>query len=1066
MRLSQVHCRLERVITLPVIGTAAFVDGTPVRIRIHEEGVTLSHQNYAALCRQPGFDDAEWLTAAVGSDAYLAEVMSTGSSVVLRVLTFAGVELWTGARDIGLDDLALAALRRMNRRIGSVADALLWLQEELCLDGPDPCLVIDAGGSTQSAAAGFRVIGATITADVRLNEGVLLFERFGRRALRQTGTALLVRGQIRTVDAQRASALSAEDLAELQRKSASDNAYLAIWREYNELERSAAVAAAERFGSAAYDRRWRRADGRWEFTLVQSRAADAFRAAIGDATVGLEAGEGVAYDGTVKTRDEGSGIVLGEALVTATGSILIRPDDSREGLPPPPRGMIAGAFTLDKARLDRRDAAQQATSEPRTFPVQQLTRILADQPLAPVGRQVRHSPLSQKVIEILGGPPTDAQRDAIDVAINSQDLTVIQGPPGTGKTRVIAAIQARLAEIQKDTSALKNRVLLTSYQHDAVGNLVQAANDGRLPAVKLGRRNDPLDAAEVSAWASDLGRRLDRRYVDDEIHQFAMARRELMDRSAAYRLQPLDVDESVRLLTWISERADVVSFEVAHEAMRLARTVRQRLGSGSTEHSQAVAAKAVRALRVSLEGYLDDGPSTAAAAYKAPEVFPMLNDAQRRALERATGTSRPSPELLAELQLIRSSVLDAVFDARARAAIVATMPAVEGLLARAQGYADERAESALGAVERTVEQFRRAIVQEPEALRRSLEAHTRVLAATCQQSVSSAMRGVQSAPFDTVIIDEAARANPLDLMIPMTLATGRVVLVGDHRQLPQLLDDDLVPQLSSRHDGTAIEAVLSRSLFERLFTKLRDHQIRDGQRRVVTLDRQFRMHPLLGSFVNEQFYLPHGEAVHNGNSDPLAFSHQLPQYKGSACGWIDVPHTKGPESRGSSTSRAVEANVIVRELAEAVAEPGDHTFGVITFYKGQEEALWTAMVEAGLAVAGAHGHELNPSAPTLWTDRGTPRVRIGTVDAFQGREFDVVYLSTTRSNKPRHRGGRSYGFLVLPNRLCVAMSRQRRLLIAVGDAEMFTCEEGRELVPSLRAFHDLTGGEHGFRRSA
>lgn len=44
------------------------------------------------------------------------------------------------------------------------------------------------------------------------------------------------------------------------------------------------------------------------------------------------------------------------------------------------------------------------------------------------------------------GALTAEQRQAIDLAVNTPDIVVIQGPPGTGKTKVITAIQARLAE--------------------------------------------------------------------------------------------------------------------------------------------------------------------------------------------------------------------------------------------------------------------------------------------------------------------------------------------------------------------------------------------------------------------------------------------------------------------------------------------------------------------------------------------------------------------------------------------------------------------------------------------
>ena len=107
--------------------------------------------------------------------------------------------------------------------------------------------------------------------------------------------------------------------------------------------------------------------------------------------------------------------------------------------------------------------------------------------------------------------------------------------------------------------------------------------------------------------------------------------------------------------------------------------------------------------------------------------------------------------------------------------------------------------------------------------------------------------------------------------------------------------------------------------------------------------------------------------------------------------------TREPERKaGTSISRPTEAEVIVRELSSGLQASTDLTFGVITFYSGQVTAIWEAMVGAGLAVRrGNSAFDLNPSIPWLRTERGLPRVRIGSVDAFQGREFDVVFLSTT-----------------------------------------------------------------------
>jgi superfamily I DNA and/or RNA helicase len=51
---------------------------------------------------------------------------------------------------------------------------------------------------------------------------------------------------------------------------------------------------------------------------------------------------------------------------------------------------------------------------------------------------------------------------------------------------------------------------------------------------------------------------------------------------------------------------------------------------------------------------------------------------------------------------------------------------------------------------------------------------------------------MKSDPFSTVIVDEAARANPLDLNIPLTSAKRRVILVGDHQQLPPYVPHDIL----------------------------------------------------------------------------------------------------------------------------------------------------------------------------------------------------------------------------------------------------------------------------------
>ena len=212
-----------------------------------------------------------------------------------------------------------------------------------------------------------------------------------------------------------------------------------------------------------------------------------------------------------------------------------------------------------------------------------------------------------------------------------------------------------------------------------------------------------------------------------------------------------------------------------------------------------------------------------------------------------------------------------------------------------------------------------------------------------------ALEGIE---FDTVVIDEAARANPLDLFVPMAMARRRIILVGDHRQLPHLVQRELEDELISRQSLTEAQAkAYEQSLFERLVKQLREQEKVDNIKRVVMLDTQYRMHPRLGDFISKQFYESEGLDVLHSGRPAQDFVHTIPGYQGKCAAWLDVPLQDGKEKfLKPGYERRAEAISIAKEVKRIADSCGPSlSIGVISFYRAQCDLILDALADEGLA---------------------------------------------------------------------------------------------------------------------
>ena len=994
---------------------------------------------------------------------------------------------------IGVDEKLVADIERQLARRFSVQAARTWLAEQLFIppaaagQQTRALLIGRPDGQTQTKPV-FRILGSRYALDVQQeNQGGWQAFRLTRprTALtpEQYRPIILAEGDFEFVDRSIAGQMRQGMATELDQIVRTAGSYLGVWLEYQAMEARRLVEDAKRFGWLSYDGCHRSPDGCWTFQLTadsqwtpsqlwQGTTADKDLEAsteIPEVLTNAPTTDTTSANSKPPPREDSRPAFRGAWAGSDTQSIRLRPDSQDAEILPPERGYIHISLRGDLKRMQRRHDAHTLIATGQT-PIPQLALLLENRPV-PVRRDQPLEPLSAAAkAKFRTSSPTPRQIEAIRVALNTPDIAVIQGPPGTGKTRTISAIIERLTEIAKEQNDAFDRVLLTSFQHDAVENAAAMTEIFGLPAMKIGRRRgEESDNLPLQAWTHRTTEALEADLAANPRKPLRTLLEAIRVRHAAYVQSPGTETEAARMLLELRSLAG--DHLPAALSDRIASVVHHlKLGTTGLDEERQAAIHAVRGLRTQPQGFADDGPRMAWRVLERLSLGPWLTLEDRTLLQTAKDWDNATPpDFLHALETLRDRLLDILQTTTPPSRTPLVNAEVASVLDELLTTIENRAHSAVDeGTDLTVEQLIQDLKNDPAGLREVIERYTVVLAATCQQAVSDRMVEIltDDVEFENVIVDEAARANPLDLLIPMSRAARRIILVGDHRQLPHLLEPEVERELElSVREETRDQ--IRKSLFERLFLHVKSLEAHDGIKRWVTLDTQYRMHPVLGAFVSDAFYKAHGEAFlsPDGAEQNPHFAHGLGgQYEGKLAVWRNIPFSAdGEERAGYSWRRRSEANWIAAETRQLLEESPGLSVGVISFYTAQVEAIKDAMQREGLTTLTDDGTlVIADSWRATVNSQGEPceRLRVGTVDAFQGKEFDIVLLSITRSNRVQPADEkakrRKFGHLLLANRLCVAMSRQKRLLIAVGDTAMATNE-----IPGLHEFLKLCRSRHG-----
>lgn len=742
-----------------------------------------------------------------------------------------------------------------------------------------------------------------------------------------------------------------------------------------------------------------------------------------------------------KTRRKNASRMKKIAFNEATGELILKTDTFPEG------DYLICSYVGEIAQIKRRASARRQIQTGRAANSNLGFIIEENGHLRPVQPPPKMQALTYEVMKKVfpENPPTPAQERAIEVALNTPDIALIQGPPGTGKTTVILAIVERLNQECDKSTGISGHVLLTGFQHDAVENMIRRQRINGLPIPKFGQRPGEDEDAGWSRFENDL-----QQWCDEQVLKLKSRHPQLQESLNVHELRNLCVQyikfPSLVLAITLLEKALQISTDSFDSS--LGEKIHRELAILKNERdAQALAPvipPEVMAIRVNEKSFADDGPARAADALGG--LKDALDISDRKILEQAVHwrQSDSPPPFLQDLRKLRKKLLIQF----------TPQPTYRQEKVRDSIYNIIR--EVIEAVRAPKDQKNAAIAELLLAMENNqtgivdvVKDYAFAFAATCQQSVNDLMqqmKGInnnstdQILKYDVVIVDEAARVAPRDLMIAM--AQGKkIILVGDHRQLPQLTDDDIVKKIEEQSENNAENDWLKKSMFEYLFTeRLPQLEAEDGIIRHVTLNRQFRTHHLLGDFISKNFYESKNkeEKFYSGLPDSK-FIHDLPETDGKCAIWLDIPAAQGKMySSEYSYTRPVEADAICDKLSEWITydnqrtkDPKERfTFGVISFYKAQADMIKNRLGPEFLSAVG-------------------DRLRIDTVDSFQGMEFDVVFLSLVRT------GGSGFGFLTVYNRLNVSMSRQKKILIAVGDAAFYSTEKAQNKVPGLFNFLNL-----------
>lgn len=340
--------------------------------------------------------------------------------------------------------------------------------------------------------------------------------------------------------------------------------------------------------------------------------------------------------------------------------------------------------------------------------------------------------------------------------------------------------------------------------------------------------------------------------------------------------------------------------------------------------------------------------------------------------------------------------------------------------------------------------------------------------------------------FDVAIVDESGQIQIHNALVPLSRAP-KALMLGDYKQIPPCANDDVLKACENENIETDL---LKKSFFEFLFEKLREKEINtlkfelakeadedlddldaekdteitetakqtilkpilpdynavsyqqipideinkmitaiiSDRKKIVNLNRQFRMPANISNVISEWFY----ESNYFSSYDIANFRPTLPNTSKPMVIVNTSKYNNRFEARPSNNQgyyNRYEAELVAEILEQVInnlpeekresyiSRPTDY-IGVISAYSAQVRCIRENIKKKKLGISNEQIQGM-----------------VASLDSFQGQERDLIIYSLTRSRNNCSPHKSRVGFMKELRRLNVAFTRSKKQLVIIGDID-------------------------------